>query len=346
MLKLGLASLPAPKNDYEIVVPEDNEDNVEMGDDANTLIEDQSDVDNRKVEAARQAAEAALAKRSSSVKRDLPRPITVNHAVLRPLNSDPPLNDLQKAEELIKREMILMLHHDCLETPTLSQMGGREKAKKGERGIVNEASHRNYLDKHQWREYSKEELDEAKELMEEEREVVKAGMQHGDLSLEAYTQVWEECLGQVLYLPQQERYTRAHLASKKDRIDSLEKQLETNRQHMTKEAKKASKTEKKLKILTGGYQSRAAGLIKQLTDAAEQLENSRLEMKTFGELRINETNAIPRRLAAITEDVKKQTDREKELQASYREVLLKLEEARMGNFHEDSTEKVDMDIGD
>ena len=346
VLRMGLASLPAPKNDYEIVVPEDNEDGAEMGDDSSTMIEDQSDVDNRKIEAARQAAEAALAKRSSAVKRDLPRPVEVNHAVLRPLNSDPPLNELQKAEELIKREMILMLHHDCLESPTIAQMGGREKAKKGERGIVNEATHRNYLDKHQWREFTKEELDVAKEMMEEEREVVKAGMQHGELSLEAYTQVWEECLGQVLYLPGQQRYTRAHLASKKDRIESLEKQLETNRSHMTKEAKKASKTEKKLKILTGGYQSRAAGLIKQLTDSADQLENSRLEMTTFKELRINETNAIPRRLAAITEDVKKQTDREKELQASYREVLLKLEEARMGNFHEDSTEKVDMDIGD
>merc|ERR1719270_3271034 len=129
-------------------------------------------------------------------------------------------------------------------------------------------------------------------------------------------------------------------------IESLEKRLETNRSHMTKEAKKAAKTEKKLKIRTGGYQSRAAGLIKQLNDAADQLENSRLEMTTFKELRNNETNAIPRRLAAITEDVKKQTDREKDLQASYREMVHKLEEARVGNFQEDSTEKVDMDIGD
>lgn len=27
--------------------------------------------------------------------------------------------------------------------------------------------------------------------------IVKEGMGHGDLSLEAYTTVWEECLGQV-----------------------------------------------------------------------------------------------------------------------------------------------------
>ena len=55
---------------------------------------------------------------------------------------------------------------------------------------------------------------------------VKQRMGHGELSLESYTQVWEECYGQVLYLPSQNRYTRANLASKKDRIESLEKRLE------------------------------------------------------------------------------------------------------------------------
>merc|ERR1719328_627006 len=200
--------------------------------------------------------------------------------------------------------MILMMHHDCLETPTLAQQGAAgSKHKDRERGIVNESVHRGYLDRHPYKEVSTEDMDAAKVLLEAEMEVVKTGMQHGDLSLDAYTQVWEECLAQVLYLPGQQRYTRANLASKKDRIESLEKRLETNRTHMTKEAKKAAKTEKKLKILTGGYQSRAAGLIKQLNDAADQLEQSRLEMTTFKELRNNETNAIPRRLAAITEDV-------------------------------------------
>jgi hypothetical protein len=51
-------------------------------------------------------------------------------------------------------------------------------------------------------------------------------MSHGELSSEAYNQVWEECYSQVLYLPAQSRYTRANLASKKDRIESLEKRLE------------------------------------------------------------------------------------------------------------------------
>ena len=87
MLKLGLASLPAPKNDYEIVVPEDNEDNVEMADDDNTYIEDQGDVDERSEEMARLAHELAMSKRSAPVKRDMPRPLEMNHAVLRPIHA-------------------------------------------------------------------------------------------------------------------------------------------------------------------------------------------------------------------------------------------------------------------
>ena len=66
-------------------------------------------------------------------------------SVLRPMNSDPPLTDLQRAEELIKREMVVMLHHDCLETPTLAQMGENSKSAKktgGDRAILNEQVHR------------------------------------------------------------------------------------------------------------------------------------------------------------------------------------------------------------
>ncbi len=69
---------------------------------------------------------------------------------------------------------------------------------------------------------------QAKELLQAEYDVVKQGMGHGNLPLDAFTQVWEECQSQVLYLPGQNRYTRANLASKKDRIESAEKKLEVS----------------------------------------------------------------------------------------------------------------------
>ena len=63
-------------------------------------------------------------------------------------------------------------------------------------------------------------------MLQYEMDVVKQGMSHGDLTIQSYSQVWEECYSQVLYLPSQNRYTRANLASKKDRIESLDKKLE------------------------------------------------------------------------------------------------------------------------
>ncbi len=100
-VKVPTVPVPVPQHWKETnplfcpVVPEDGEDAVEMQDDDNTYIEDQSDVDARKAEIARLAREAALAKRSSAVKRDMPRPTEMNNAVLRPMNSDPPLTELQ-----------------------------------------------------------------------------------------------------------------------------------------------------------------------------------------------------------------------------------------------------------
>lgn len=65
---------------------------------------------------------------------------------------------------------------------------------------------------------------------------------------------------------------------------------------MTTEAKRAAKMEKKMKILLGGYQSRAMGLMKQLNDLWDQIEQAHLELRTFEELKKHEDSAIPRRL--------------------------------------------------
>lgn len=240
-LRLGLLGLPAPKNDFEIVLPENAEKELEEREIDDTYIEDAADVDARK-QAIRDAERVKEMKRMhKAVQKDLPRP------------------------------------------------------------------------------------SEAQDVLVQEMEVVKQGMSHGELSSEAYNQVWEECYSQVLYLPGQSRYTRANLASKKDRIESLEKRLEINRGHMTTEAKRAAKMEKKMKILLGGYQSRAMGLMKQLNDLWDQIEQAHLELRTFEELKKHEDSAIPRRLECLKEDVQRQQEREKELQHRYADLLLEKE---------------------
>lgn len=290
-LKVKLGSLPAPKNDYEIVVPEHEEELQEKQRDQ--LIEDQADVDARYEAEQKAKAAKEMALRSQVVQRGFPRPQEVNMAVLRPPHESQSLTDLQKAEEFIKREMVTMLHYDNYKNPvSVTQSGGK-------RPTVTQAQHLAYLEQHPYENFTGDDLALAKGLLKNEMEVVRHGMNHGDLSLDAYTQVWEECLGQVLFLPNQNRYTRANLASKKDRWDSAVKRFERNRTHMSREAEKAAKMEKKLRILTGGYQSKAQTLFKQLHDLYEQIDKAYLELNTFRFLQEQEKAALPRRIQVI-----------------------------------------------
>ncbi|CAL9687724.1 unnamed protein product [Knipowitschia caucasica] len=270
-LRQGLMSLPLPKNDFEIVLPENAEKEMEDAETETGFVEDSADVEACKQALREAERQKELKLRHTSVQRDLPRPTEVNETVLRPPSMEP-LSDLQLAEELIKQEMITMLHYDCLHHPGASTASQLQRSKgKGPTSTSNNASHITYLENHQYKPLSPEDKEQAKALLASEMEVVKVGMGHGDLSMEAYSQVWEECYGQVLYLPAQNRFTRANLASKKDRVESLEKRLEVNRGHMTAEARRAAKLEKKLKILLGGFQSRALGLLKQHNDLWEQV---------------------------------------------------------------------------
>lgn len=282
-LREGLSSLPTPKNDYEIVVPDEEEDNKDV-DAPKEIVEDQADLDARMLALEKERREKELKNRSQVIQRNFPRPIDINTSVLRPPSEMQGLTELQKAEELVKQEMVTMLHYDNLNNPVNGQVNKRPQ-------FLN-----SYLEQFPYREVSRSEKEIAHNLLKEEMQMVKNGMAHGDLSLESYCQVWQECLSQVLYLPSQNRYTRANLASKKDRIESFEKKLELNRKHMAKEAKRCGKTEKKLKTLLGGYQARAQALIKQLLDTYEQIESNYLALSTFKFLDSQENIAIPKRL--------------------------------------------------
>ncbi|EEZ97534.1 cell division cycle 5-like protein [Tribolium castaneum] len=313
-LRLGLSSLPTPKNDYEIVVPEQEEEEKEEEKTPN-IVEDQADVDARALEEAKIRAAQELALRSQVIQRGLPRPHDVNLAVLRPNHESHSLTELQKAEELIKCEMVTMLQFDNLKNPNQVK-----------RSALAQAQQLAFLEQHPYDDFKSDDLKLAKQLLKREMEIVKYGMGHGELPLEAYTQVWEECLGQVLFVPNLNKYTRANLVSKKERLESAEKRLEQNRSHMAREAKKAAKMEKKLKILTGGYQSRAQALIKQLADYYDQIDQANLELNTFKFLQEQEKAALPRRIQSLTEDVNRQMEREKGLQGRYGELQGQIKE--------------------
>ena len=96
-LRLGLSSLPAPRNDFEIVVPDDEPAPEEASSGSRAdLVPDQADVEARREQDERERRERELRARSQTLQRGLPRATEVNPSVLRPANVEPPLSELQK----------------------------------------------------------------------------------------------------------------------------------------------------------------------------------------------------------------------------------------------------------
>ena len=79
----------------------------------------------------------------------------MNETILRPQSVDPPLSELQLAEELIKREMITMVHFDSLHHPYVEALS---KKVKGVGSSSNNAEHIAYLDKTPYHKVQEEDL--------------------------------------------------------------------------------------------------------------------------------------------------------------------------------------------
>ncbi|CAL8087506.1 unnamed protein product [Orchesella dallaii] len=311
-LKDQLLGLPEPKNNYEICVSETDLDEREE-DSSTKRIEDQDDLNQMALEEKNKIRMEAFKKLSQAVQRDLPRPKDVN---VKPRYEG--TNELQKAEQLIKEEMITMLHHDALVAPAENQVV--TKGRKGMSAVYNQAHRLDYLEKHPYEDFSEEQLGQAKQLLEAEMKTVEKAMEH-DVTFPTYTQVWEECLSQVMFVPSENSFKRMSLVPKKDKIESMEMELDVNRTHMIKESKRAGKLEKKVKILTSGYQMKADALVGQLKELGEEIEKAQLEKGSFELLREVEELGIANRLQTLTKDVDRQKAREKVLQQKFSQLM-------------------------
>ena len=68
---------------------------------------------------------------------------------------------------------------------------------------------------------------------------------------------------------------------------------------MIKEAKRAEKIEKKLKVLLTGYQNRSSSLGKQLKETNDSIDLNRIQLETFQRMKSTEEEAIQRRIKVM-----------------------------------------------
>lgn len=329
-LRDAFAKLPTPKNEYEIVLNEEKnleEDQIPSGDSEMT---DQSEVDERQ----RKARETKMMKEqrwTQAVQRGLPRPADVRNTRFNFGTNikDESKKALAEAEDLIKEEMVKMLHFDALINPTDEQLMVAANLNKKLQRDPYETQLSRHLEKNPLEKFSDEEIGAAKQVLETAMEEVKQDMNHGELDPDIMVDVWEECYSGLIYLEEQQQGRPGRFAwaddkwvSKAQRIGYIRDRWQSNIEHWHKMNKSSRGTIDKLKTrLFAGYLALESRMAEEYRHLAEQLDQSKLELHSFKALQVRENRAIEKRIAAKEDEVRRQKEREQELQTRYGDLL-------------------------
>jgi pre-mRNA-splicing factor CDC5/CEF1 len=316
-LKQGFIGLPQPKNEFELVLPEDDE--VEGDDEVSQAmrIEDATERE-AKLKAIRDLEEQkALARRTQVVKRGLPRPVDFDATnFLRHLDlakDEPALVDdpaRSEAERLVAIEMVRLLEHDAIAYPVA---GGR-RAGGG-------ASTLAFIDDERLAEARAAvhaEMADAVGLPGATDAVLKRAIA---LDSAEFDKTWRPTYDELAYDAQSRTYVPKSTLSDGDRIAGLAARLDLNRERMSKESAKAAKVEKKLGVTLGGYIARSKVLGGKLSEGYDELARTRIELESFARLATNEEGAMARRTESLREELERLERREREGQGRFRELM-------------------------
>jgi hypothetical protein len=93
--------------------------------------------------------------------------------------------------------MISMLRNDIVKHPTSHQVEllKQKKTRSSAQAVI--AANQAALEHERFESFTEEDLADAKKLLQKEMEFVKQRIGHGDLHLDSYSKVWQECYAQV-----------------------------------------------------------------------------------------------------------------------------------------------------
>ncbi|KAG8967946.1 Pre-mRNA-splicing factor cef1 [Tulasnella sp. 419] len=314
-LKLGFSSLPKPKNDFEVLLPDEEED-AEEEDGRVVTEEDAAERDARIKRKKAEEERKALARRSTVVQQNLPRPVNVDvEALLAELSTIPEEDpELVNARRLVDTELVNLLHHDTIAHPLpgTAYPGGTESSydmpQDEDVASAKEIIHSELAQSLGFPGANAEQVKQGVILLASEEEV-----DYNNLS-------WSSTRRNLAYSVKTQSWVDKESLSEQERIEGIRHLLEQDRQAMAKEAAKAAKIEKKLGVTLGGYQARFAALGKRMTDAFESIVQQKIDLESFAALSISEGAAAPRRVQGLSEEVEKLQRRENGLQERYAEL--------------------------
>ncbi|XP_020079676.1 cell division cycle 5-like protein [Ananas comosus] len=320
-LRSGLMNLPQPKNEYQIVIqpiPEENEEVEEK------VEEDMSDRIAREKAEEQARQEALLRKRSKVLQRELPRPPASSLELIRNSlirggegrSSFVPPTLFEQADEMINGELLALLEHDNAKYP-IDDKQEKEKKKATKRVANGKAS----ASIPEIEDFEEDELKEADSMINEEGMFLRAAMGHENETFEDFVKARDACQEDLMYFPTSNSYGLASVAQNSDKLVALQNEYEIVKKKMDDEAKKATKLEQKIKVLTHGYQARAGKLWSQIEATFKQMGTAATELECFQDLQKQELSAAAYRINNLIEEINKQKAQEQTLQHRYGSLL-------------------------
>ena len=313
-LKAGFRNLPQAKNEFELVLPDDDEVEEENEEVRMAMrIEDATERESKLKAIKAEEVKRELARRTQVLKRGLPRPAKFDStsylASLAELKLDSADDGRAEVERLVAIEMVHLLEHDAITYPLAGSKrvgGGTSSLEFIADDALAAARQAVHL-----------EIAQAIGLPGANEMQLKRAL---TVDVAEFDKVWKPAYDQLSFDARTHTYVPTSSLNDAQKIAGYAALLEASREQMTKDSTKAAKVEKKLGVVLGGYQARTNTLTTKLAESYGELARTRIEFNSFDRLAENEQGAMQRRMEALREEVQKLERKEREGQGRFREL--------------------------
>ncbi|KAK7283621.1 hypothetical protein RIF29_13261 [Crotalaria pallida] len=320
-LRSSLSSIPQPKNDYKVEMqplPEDSEEPEEK------IEEDMSDRVAREKAEEEARLQALLRKRSKVLQRGLPRPPAaslelIKNSLMRTdgdKSSFVPPTSIEQADELIRKELLTLLEHDNAKYP----LDENKEKKKGTKRSANGPAVPIIED------FQEDEMKDADQLIKEEAQYLRVAMGHESESLDEFVEAHSTCINDLMYFATRNAYGLSSVAGNMEKLAALQNEFENVRSKLDDGKEKIVRLEKKVMVLTQGYETRSKKTLwPQIEATFKQMDVAATELECFQALQKQEQLAASHRINNVWGEVQKQKELEKTLQKRYGDLVAELE---------------------
>ncbi|GJV01114.1 cell division cycle 5-like protein [Tanacetum coccineum] len=138
----------------------------------------------------------------------------------------------------------------------------------------------------------------ADQLIKEEAKVLRVAMGHEDEDIDEFVEAHKTCLNDIMYFPTREAYGLSSVAGNAEKLAAFQKEFDTVKKRMDNDTKKAVRLEQKIKLLTNGYQMRAAKIWSQVEATFKQMDTAGTEYECFQALKRQEQLAASNHISS------------------------------------------------